>query len=64
MKYVITTVWVEHTVVEASSVQDAYDKAEPEPREGLSLSNWHVAAVGDNQKTGGLNYRQLAEDDK
>lgn len=72
MKFVVTTVWVEHKIVEAETLEQAYNNAEPPPRDDLSLSNFHVAAIIDADgsveleepanASGGLNYRQVSGD--
>lgn len=43
-RYVIVEVWTGWKVVTAEDEDDAYRIGEPEPREGLNLSNWHVVA--------------------
>ena len=66
-KFVVYEIWTRSRVIEAESFADAYDVAEPEPvDEGWSLSNWHVVAMDDAEKeqtTGGLNYRQIPDDE-
>ena len=70
MRYVVYEVWTKSRIIEAESEQDAYDKAEPEPRTAeageLNLSNWHVVPVDEPPKprlVGGLNFRQVEDSD-
>ncbi len=64
--YHIYEVWTRSRVVRADSPDEALAKSEPEPIEGMSLCNWHVAesetAAVEPPATGGLNYRQIAEE--
>lgn len=61
-KFVVYEIWTRSRVVEAKNESDAYDKGEPLPEVGLSLSNWHVHPVDDTPyvlpTSGGLNYAQ------
>ncbi len=64
-KFFVYEVWTRAKVVEAADVQDAYNRAEPEPIEGMMLCNWHAVDI-DSQvlktaNAGGLNYRQVDE---
>jgi hypothetical protein len=62
MRFVVYEVWTQARVVEAPSLEDAYNSNQPEPREGLSLCNWHAVPLESAEPpeaTGGLNYRQL-----
>lgn len=43
-KFVVYEVWTRWREVEAEDVDEAYVVGEPEPRDDLSLCNWHVAA--------------------
>lgn len=43
--WAICTVWTEMKVVQAATEEAAYVAAEPEPREGLNLCNWHAIEV-------------------
>ncbi len=61
-KFVIYEVWTRHRIVEAEDYDDALSNNDPEPIEGMSLSNWHAVPIDDAEidpKTGALNYRQV-----
>lgn len=42
-KFIVYEVWTRHRTVEARNFSDAYHVGAPEPIDGLSLCNWHVA---------------------
>jgi hypothetical protein len=58
-KFVVVDVLLRFREVEAETDDDALSIM-PEPVEGMTLSNWHVAAEASNDEhTGALNYRQV-----
>lgn len=67
-KYVVYEIWTSNRIIDAKDATDAYNKGEPEPRDDMSLCNWHVVRVDDSRSldehltglevVGGLNYRQ------
>lgn len=69
-KYVVYEIWTRSRVVDAKNEQDAYNLGEPEPREDLSLSNWHIQELTRTSKlvdsglrhVGGLNYTEITFD--
>lgn len=62
-KFTVYEVWTRSRVVEAETEHDALNNNEPEPIEGMSLSNWHAQphdVVNEPQpNSGALNYRQV-----
>lgn len=55
-KFAVYEIWTRHRVIEADSVSDALDKADPHfraPVPGLGLCNWHAVPVDEGTASEG-----------
>ena len=43
--FIVYEVWTVAKQIKAKSARDAYQKADPKPRKGMSLCNWHAIEV-------------------
>lgn len=55
MRYVVYEIWTRSRIIEANNEKEAFNIGLPEaskkqPVDGLSLSNWHLQPVSDEDK--------------